>query len=66
MNAEQLWTEYCKASGTDENTEYEAWAFGDDEATADELAALVAKGIKFGTASAYDDYVAEDALDELP
>lgn len=66
MNAEQLWTEYCRASGTDENTEYEAWAFGNDEATADELAALVAKGIKFGTASAYDDYVAEDALDELP
>ncbi len=66
MTAEQLWAEFCEKSGTDPDTEYEAWAFGDDSETADELAELVATGKKFGTASSYDDYVAEDALDELP
>lgn len=66
MTPEQLWAEFCQKSGIDVNTEYEAWAFGGDCETADRLAELVAKGIKFGTASSYDDYVAEDALDELP
>ena len=66
MTEEQLWAEFCQKSGIDINTEYEAWSFGDDCETADKLADLVAKGIKFGTASSYDDYVAEDALDELP
>lgn len=65
MNAETLWAAFCQKKKIDPNTPYEAWAFGDDE-TADELADLVVRGVKFGTASAYDDYVAEDALDELP
>ncbi len=66
MNAEDLWKEFCEKKNVDINTPYEAWAFGNDEETADELAELVVKGIKFGTASLYDAYEAEDALDELP
>ena len=66
MNAGTLWAEYCKQKNIPPDTPYEAWAFGADGETADKLAELVVRGIKFGTASAYDDYVAEDALDELP
>jgi uncharacterized protein YhfF/predicted acetyltransferase len=66
MNAEALWAEFCQKKQIAIDTPYEAWAFGSDAETADELAELVVRGVKFGTASAYDDYVAEDALDELP
>jgi uncharacterized protein YhfF/predicted acetyltransferase len=66
MTAEQLWAEFCQKKNIDINTPYEAWAFGGDDEEADELADLVVKGIKFGTASSYDDYVFEDALDEIP
>lgn len=66
MNAEKLWEEFCKKKNVDINTPYEAWGFGSDAQTADKLSDLVIKGIKFGTASAYDDYVSEDALDEIP
>lgn len=63
MNAIELWAEFCSKKNIDVNTPYEAWAFG---GAPDELAALVVKGVKFGTASAYDCYVAEEALDEIP
>ena len=66
MTAEQLWHKFCSEMKVDEATSYEAWSFGGDVATADELLELVLQGRKFGTASAYDEYVAEDALDELP
>jgi len=66
MTAEQLWHKFCSEMKIDEATPYEAWAFGGDAATADELLELVLQGRKFGTASAYDEYVAENALDELP
>ncbi|QFJ54032.1 ASCH domain-containing protein [Pseudobutyrivibrio xylanivorans] len=66
MTEKELWKEFCENKNVDINTSYEAWGFGDDEETADELAELVVKGIKYGTASSYDDYIAEDALDELP
>ncbi len=66
MTAEQLWHKFCSEMKIDEATSYEAWSFGGDAATADELLELVLQGRKFGTASAYDEYVAEDALDELP
>ncbi len=66
MNTETLWAEFCREKNIDTGTPYEAWAFGGDDASADELADLVLKGIKFGTASAYDEYVLEEALDELP
>ncbi|MBR6307889.1 MAG: ASCH domain-containing protein [Lachnospiraceae bacterium] len=66
MTAEQLWAEFCLKKNVDINTPYEAYGFGDSDEMADELAELVAKGVKFATASSYDEYVAEDALDELP
>ena len=66
MTEKELWKEFCEKKNVDINTPYEAWGFGDDEETADELAELVLKGRKFGTASSYDEYVMEDALHELP
>jgi len=66
MTAEQLWHQFCQETNIDETTPYEAWSFGGDAATADSLLNLVLQGRKFGTASAYDEYVAEDALNELP
>lgn len=49
MNAEALWAKFCAASQMDPETPYEAWAFG---SAPDELADLVLRGIKTGTASA--------------
>lgn len=66
MTAKELQHEFCVSKGIAEDTPYEAWAFCGGGPTGDELAALVLKGIKFGTASALDDYIYEDALDELP
>ncbi len=66
MTSEELWHEFCVSKGIAEDTPYEAWAFCGGGPAGDELAALVLKGIKFGTASALDDYIYEDALDELP
>ena len=66
MTAKELWHEFCVSKGIAEDTPYGAWAFCGGGPTGDELAALVLKGIKFGTASALDDYIYEDALDELP
>ena len=66
MNAAEIWEEFCRKKNLDPGTPYEAWSFGNDARTADELAELVVKGLKFGTASLYDDYVYENALDELP
>ncbi len=67
MTAEELWTEFCLKKNVDLNTPYEAWAFGGSgDDVPDKLAALVKEGIKFGTASGYDLYEIEDALDELP
>ena len=65
MKAEQLWAEFCSQKKIDINTPYEAWRFGEDE-EGDRLLHLVLDGKKFGTASLYDAYEAEDVLDELP
>lgn len=56
MNAEQMWKEYCGKTGTDPETEYEAWQFGSD---ADSLASLVMQGVKTATASGYELYEAD-------
>lgn len=56
MKADKLWEEFCRATGTDEACEYEAWAFGD---APDKLADLVLRSIKTATASAYDLYAAD-------
>lgn len=66
MTAEELWHKYCEEKKIDETTPYEAWSFGGEDDTKDELLKLVLSGRKFGTSSAYDEYVAEDALDDMP
>jgi len=66
MTAKELWHIFCCEMKIDENTPYEAWSFGGAANAGDELLKLVLQGRKFGTASAYDEYVAEDALEELP
>lgn len=66
MQAEELWAEFCQKKNIDINTPYEAWAFCGGGKEGDELADLVLEGKKFGTASAYDEYVLEDALEEVP
>lgn len=66
MTAEELWEDFCDQQNVDLNTPYVAWAFCGEGQIGDELADLVLAGKKFGTASAYDDYVIENALDEIP
>lgn len=66
MTAEELWKEFCDKKKIDENTPYEAWAFCGGGEAGDKLAGLVLAGKKFGTASAYDEYALENALDEIP
>ncbi|MCR5755191.1 MAG: GNAT family N-acetyltransferase [Acetatifactor sp.] len=66
MTDKELWAEFCSKKNIDSNTPYEAWSFGGNDEEADRLAELVVEGRKFGTASSYDEYVMEDALDEIP
>lgn len=66
MNAKELWHIFCCKINIDEATPYEAWSFGSVGDAGDELLELVLEGRKFGTTSAYDEYVAEGALAELP
>lgn len=59
----QLWENYRKnASNVPES--YDAWAFGDSKEMADELAELVADGIKTATSSNYVVY--EEENEPLP
>lgn len=66
MKAQELWEEFCEHHHIDRNIPYQAWAFCGGGPVGDELANLVMIGRKFGTASAYDDYIWEDCLDEIP
>ena len=66
MTAEELWHQFCNEMKIDEVTPYEAWSFGDEATCGDGLLELVLRGRKFGTASAYDEYIAENALEDLP
>nr|WP_297707193.1 GNAT family N-acetyltransferase [uncultured Butyrivibrio sp.] len=67
MTEKELWAEFCSKKNIDINTPYEVWGFGGiEDGDTDKLAELVLQGKKFGTASSYDEYVMEDALDELP
>lgn len=59
MNAQEMWNIYSTKESI--TADYEAWSFGDSP---DELAQLVLKGIKTGTASAYPLYEREEL--ELP
>lgn len=58
----QMWKEFCMASGVDEKTPYEAWAFGSDNPN--KLASLVLKGEKTATTSVYELYEFEG--EEIP
>jgi len=64
MEAEQLWQQFCKEKGIDENTYHQSWAFCGGGPAADELLELVLEGKKFGTASLYEDYLNTD--DPIP
>lgn len=64
MTAEELWHIFCAEGGREESTPYEAWTFGGE--TGDELVELVLSGRKFGTASAYDEYLAGEMPEDLP
>lgn len=52
MTSVEMWQRFCRASGVDPNTPYEAWKFCGGGPAADELASLVLAGIKTATASA--------------
>ena len=52
MTAEKMWRDFCEASGIDEKTPYDAWAFCGGGKIGDELAKLVLEGKKTATASA--------------
>lgn len=58
MTAQEMWRAYCMAVGAEE-TEYEAWAFGD---APDALAALVLSGEKRATSSAWELYALDGDL----
>ena len=67
MTDKELWAEFCSKKNIDINTPYEAWGFGEnEEGDSDRLAELVLNGKKFGTSSSYDEYVMENATDEIP
>ncbi|MBQ9123397.1 MAG: GNAT family N-acetyltransferase [Lachnospiraceae bacterium] len=66
MTAAKLWHKYCEEKKIDETTPYEAWSFGGEDDAKNELLKRVLCGCKFGTASAYDEYVEEGALEDLP
>ncbi len=66
MTDKELWEEFCLKKNIDINTPYETWSFGGTEDDVDKLAELVLQGKKFGTASSYDEYTLEDALEEVP
>lgn len=60
MTAQEMWNMYAEKTGL-EHGEYETWIFGD---APDNLAELVARGIKTATASAYPLY--EQYQEDLP
>ena len=60
------WQQFCQASGTDPETPYGAFAFGNTEAMADELAHLVLQGKKTGTSSGYELYFLPGETETVP
>lgn len=59
------WEDFCIKMHLSVNTPYEAFSFGNTAEMADVLAALVNKGIKRATTSAYDLYEMEERLPEV-
>lgn len=66
MTEQELWHKYCNEMKIDEATPYETWSFGGGASWGDELLELVLEGRKFGTASAFDEYIAKDEVLQLP
>lgn len=60
------WQQFCQASGTDPETPYGAFAFGNTEAMADELAQLVLQGKKTGTSSGYELFFLPGETEPVP
>lgn len=60
------WQRFCDHTGTDPQTPYGAFAFGDTEAMADELVQLVLDGKKTGTSSGYELYLLPGETEALP
>ncbi len=58
--AEAFWAEFCKEKNVNPDASHSAWAFCDGGPAADELLQLVLEGKKFGTASLYEGYLAEN------
>lgn len=56
---QSLWEAYLRLNPGQAGSGYEAWAFGDSPEMADELLALVLRGIKTGTSSSYAQYELE-------
>jgi uncharacterized protein YhfF len=56
---EEMWAAFKAVRGLDDRAVYSAWHFCDNQADADELASLVARGIKRATAGALWAYEAE-------
>ena len=60
MTEKEMWNLYAQTNNV-ENKIYDAWCFGGDYSSANELAKLVVEGIKTATASAYQLYVIENS-----
>lgn len=65
-NIQTYWQTFCKLSGTDPQTPYGAFTFGNTEAMADELVQLVLDGKKTGTSSGYELYFLPGETEVLP
>lgn len=52
----KYWKNFCYEKQIDEETEYDAWSFGNTKQMADELSDLVNREIKTATTSAYELY----------
>lgn len=64
--SQAYWQTFCTKTGTHPQTPYGAFAFGDTEAMADELAQLVLDGKKTGTSSGYQLYFLPGETEALP
>lgn len=59
MTPEEFWTRFCAVSGVDPGSRHDVYRFGDSDAMADELLALVLSGPKRATAGLLADFDAD-------
>ena len=50
QQVQEYWKKFCKTTGSDPTSDYDAWGFGDSKSMSDELADLVIAGEKTTTA----------------